>query len=266
VILDEYRYAQELLRERQEKLQNKDLIILAKFWRAEGLKPSKIKRNLLEYCQKTDKYGSEFFWNKKIKWVFNESRKYRVQRPVNIYITEEELKSIKSVNDYQKEKILFVLLAFAKFKKHGNFKVSPSKRPRKLGLFYASLSPRDIFDLARVNVRKQKRFQILKELGDSGFIRQKSYTNRKGWSYGTVLLNYANEESPVGIALEDCDNFVLYYQRFCGEKVAGCSCGKLYLKKTSRHNLCPACWSMKRKEKKREWDKNNKTSGQNPPS
>jgi hypothetical protein len=248
VIIDELKYAQSLLKNKQSKIQSLDLAILAKYFRSEGDKPSLIKKKLSEYCRRTQKHWNEVSGADMIKRALRSAEKYRLQIPTKVFITKQELDNIAGANDYIKEKILFVLLAYAKFRKYGNLKIKPTTKPMQIGLFYSSLSQRDLFALAKMNICKSERLRILHELQADGFIEERVYHNRRTGSYSTRLLKYANEVSPVEVIIEDVENFVLYYQRYKGEKVIACECGRLFVKTGRNHRMCSDCWKQKRKE------------------
>jgi hypothetical protein len=251
VIIDEVRYARTLLETKPKYIKLKDLEILSKYYTSLEYKPAKIRDALLEYCYKNDKRWNIVLSGWKIKKALSNSKKYRIQQSFQVPITEDELAVIKSVGDYQQEKILFCMLFFSKFKKYGRFKIIPDLRPKDLGLFYSSLSLKDLFDLAGVKVKRLERLRIFKELESTDLVEKRVVHSRRK-EYSVDALKYVYESSPVKIYVEDCDNPVLAYQRYCGEKIAGCSCGRLFLKKTSRHDLCPICWKKQRRKKENE--------------
>jgi len=256
VILDELSYAKKILENKTEYPKLKNVIILAKYFSYLGYKPAQIKRELFEYCHRNDPYFNDVVQGWKIKIGIREMRKYRIRVPISIPITEEEIKAIKSVKDRISQELLFVLLVMAKFLKYSNTKIKPSGK-RTIGVFYVNETSRNLFKMIDSRTRKKERERIEHSLCLLGLINR----NRK-YPY---IINFASEISNVVFMVEDYSNIVLYWKRFLGYPIIGCSCGKLFFKRTSR-KICPDCWKKQRLEKKREWAKNTRQRGQLPDS
>jgi hypothetical protein len=191
-------------------------------------------------CSKIDRNWNETTQGWKIDVAIRESKKRKIRTSIPIPITYDELDIIRKVNDYAMERVLFVLLAYSKILKYNNTLIKPRKRPRLLGLFYTNENAATIFSLARVDVSKQKREDMLHVLFQRGYI--------DGTRYGGFLLKYVYENSQTAFLIEDYENIVLYYQREKGERVSICQCGRLFLKKGNRTSLCLICQKEKRLE------------------
>lgn len=239
----------------------KDLVLLAKYFSYEGLTTQEIRNQLKLLCRKVDYTWNETTQDWKIKVALREMKKRTIRTAIPIPITVDEVEKIKKINDYALEKILFVLLVYGKILKYNNTRIKPKRKPVLLGLFYVNESSTNIFSVARVEVRKKQRNEMMHRLYDSGYIDATKYNG--------FLLKYVYENSPTAFMVEDYENIILYYQREKGEKISGCSCGRLFLAKTSRDGLCHKCKQEKRLIKKREWWTENrsfKTRQQEKPS
>lgn|GEM_PF-3222055 len=245
IILDELDYAKSLLKSyNYPKLKN--LSILAKYFKYLGDKPATIRKKLIEYCHK-----NAFEWNDtladwKIDSALGSIKNYKLRVPIAVPITKKEIENIKAVDNYDLEKFLFVLLAYAKILKYNEVRIKPRKKPKPIGFFYVNERSSILFRVAHVGMGLKERGKAL------GYLYDNNYIDIGG--YGSFILKYQEENSEVEVMVYDYNNIVLYYQRIKGEKIAGCECGRLFLKKTSRHSLCPVCW----KEKRRGDDKNRK--------
>jgi hypothetical protein len=194
-------------------------------------------------------------WNEttgdwKIRTAIKETKKHRLRVPIAIPVTKKEIENIKSVKNYELEKFLFVLLVYAKILKYNDTRIKPRKKSPSLGFLYVSEKIIRLFKEAHLNVRKEMRQKYLQELYSAGYIDQTGH--------GAFVVKYGCDESDMELMISDYNNIVLYYQRLHGEKIAGCECGKLFLKKTQRQSMCPTCWKKKILKGKTEWWINNR--------
>jgi len=242
IILDEMDYAEKILEEKSyPKL--KDLVILAKYYKYKGYNQPEIKTALISFCQERESDWNEIRKSWKIKIAIEESEKYILRIPSRTPITKAELDAITQVDDYDKEKVLFILLVLAKFLKYNNTKIKVSRKPRQIGLYYVNEDFIRIFQHARVRSNKKYRNKVIHELYEDGYI--------DGTVYDGIVVKYVDEESPTELSVSDYENIVLAYQRYKGENIIGCTCGRLFVKKTKRY-LCPDCQKEKRLEDYRD--------------
>jgi hypothetical protein len=251
LILDELSYTEEMIKNRKygtKYIKLKDLILLSKYYYYAGSGTREIKKKLKYLCKKVDRSWNETTQGWKINTAIKEAKKRRIRTSIPIPITKAELEEIKKLDNYNLEKILFVLLVYAKILKYNNTMVKPRKRARILGTFYVNETLSNIFEAARVESNKKERTEMIHSLYEAGYL--------DATRYGGFLLKYIYEESPTEFFVETYDDFVLYYQRYCGEQIAGCyQCGRLFVKKESRNGLCRVCRQEKRREAWKEQQK-----------
>lgn len=249
LILDEFNYAKELLKNKNfgKYVKLKDIVILAKYYSHEGKDTREIKKLLRTICKKVDRDWNEVTQGWKIKIAMREVHKRRIRTSVPVPITLAELEKIKEVNDYVMEKVLFVFLVYGKFLKYNNTLIKPRVRARLVGSFYVNERLSNIFSVAHIEIRKKLRNDMAHALYNMGYIDATRYDG--------FILKYAFEDSPTALVIEDYDNIVLYYQREKGEQIGGCSCGRLFLKKSKRDTQCNKCKREKRREQWKERQK-----------
>lgn len=250
LILDEKAYAEELLKSRKfgNYLKLKDAIILAKYYRyCQDKETREIKKILISISKRLDKNWNPVLQGWKIVSAIKESKKRRIRTAIPIPITQKELEIISKIDNYNLEKILFTLLVYAKILKYNNTIVKPRRKPVLIGLFYVNEKLSNIFSVARVDVRKKQRNEMAHVLFQEQYI--------DATRYGGFLIKYVFEDSPTEFLVEDYSDLVLYYLRWKGEQVAGCVCGRLFLKKSKNDSLCHRCKQEKRREAWRERQK-----------
>lgn len=249
LVLDEYTHAKTLLKNNKygNYIKLRDLVLLAKYYYKEGKSTREIKKILRTLCKKVDRTWNETTQDWKVKIAIREAKKRRIRVAIPIPITVAELEKLKKINDCSLEKILFVFIVYAKFLKYSYTLVKPRKIPRLIGSFYINEKSSNIFSVAKVDVRKKKRNEMMHVLYEKGYLD----ANR----YNGFILKCIVEDSPTAFVVEDYENIVLYYQREKGETVAGCSCGRLFLKRFSKDMRCHYCKQEKRREKWKEQQK-----------
>lgn len=244
IILDEMSYAEKILADKSyPKL--KDLIILAKYYKYKGHNQTDIKNLLISFCKERDSDWNEIRKSWKIKKALEESERYILRIPSKTPITRFELETIMKVGNYDKERILFILLVLAKFLKYNNTKIKISKKPRQIGLYYVNEDWIKIFQHAKVKSNRKYRNQIIHELYADGYI--------DGTVYDGIIVKYVHEESLTELFVLDYENMVLAYQRYKGDNIAQCSCGRLFVKRRSKK--CPICQKEDKKERDKKYQK-----------
>jgi hypothetical protein len=243
IILDEEAWAENLLKNgssRQYPVAN-DVRILAKYWRYKGLETHDVRLKLEEYCCASDPYFNPVFSYWKITNALRDSKNYRLRRAFPVSVTKAEIATIKQFEDYGQQRVLFVLLVYAKFLKYTNTRIKPTQKTRVIGEFYVNEKMSNMVRIAKVSMRRNERKNFFNDLHDKGLF---DYT-----FYDSLLIKYVDENSDPEIIIEDFSDITLYWARYCGERIAACSkCGKLFLQRTNMQQKCRQCWKEDRKE------------------
>jgi len=235
IIFNEEEYANSLLQHGFKRFMSlRDLTILGKFFRYKGMKTAQVRKNLIEFCMKYNpSYNDVVFGWKVDKAVLNSKKSVlRIGNPIEI--DKVEVEKIFEIEDYQYRKILFTMLAIARF-----FKESKGSRIKPNTPYYTNCRFTDILSEAKVSANRQQRMRIMKELTDTGMIEPTLV--------GGFKIEYAVEKvQDCIIKIEDIENIIGYFPYFCSE------CGKQLERKPKRRNICDVCYAEKRKESVRE--------------
>jgi hypothetical protein len=206
---------------------------------------------LEKFCRESNKDYNKNLSGWKINKALNRTKTYRIRTNLSVIISKSEVEKIKEFENYNYQKLLFVLLVTGKFSKYSNTRIVLSNRTRTINQFYVNDDLSNTLKIARISFRKDQKNKFLYEMFKKGFL--------DGTIYKTLLLKYVDEFSEPEIVVTDINDPVLFWQRYCGEKIAACSkCGKLFIKRSNRHSLCRSCWRDREKEIKREWWNKNK--------
>jgi hypothetical protein len=244
IIFDEYAYAEELLKNGfKDFIKYADILILAKYFRYLGYKPAKIKNEIVEFYKRSCPDYNEVLFGDKINDAIKKSGEHKIKLAIDVFITKAELESIESIKNYKYEKILFVMLAVARYSKLSNHNPSPR--------YFVNHKFSTVLSSAKVYATKAERDKMKHYLFNQGMIRvpepnQTAEKNKKE----TQELLYANENSEVAIVITDMNNVVLFYPFHCEV------CGKLIEQKNNHNTMCPDCAHDKRKELQRNAIKN----------
>jgi hypothetical protein len=140
IIIDEEAWSKKLLNFGSEKPYPllKDIIVLAKYWKFKGLQTHDIRLELEKYCLKTDPNFNFAISGWKIRKALNATKIYKLRTTFPVTITKAEVENIKKFDNYTHQKILFVLLVYAKFLKYSNTRIVPTKKSRVINQFYVN--------------------------------------------------------------------------------------------------------------------------------
>jgi len=228
LIFDEKKAAEEILQNGFSSfMSNKDLGILAKYFKYLGKNKIQIRKSLIEFCEKYNPEFNEVLSREKINNAINSSDKFGLRLPVIINITESELKSIKNIENYNRQKILFVMLVIAKYAKYSGTRYKAKKESIYDDNFYVNEKTTSILKMAKVNINKIDRRKVFVDFNKLGIIKP---------TYGGGFqIMIVDELSPISLTITDMDDMIDFYPFYC-EK-----CGKL-AEKSKRHNYCEECY------------------------
>lgn len=237
IIFDEKIYAEAMLK-KGFLTQNKnvyELIILSKYLLHLGKNTEQIKQDIINFCEKYMSYYNKDSWGKTIESVIDKSKKYPLIHDKEILITQNELSKINSINNINKEKIVFVLLVIYKFYGYKKFRINRE----------------EMFRLAQVKVNYNAKIKILKELTKNNFINIDDNGRRS--------ISFAEKEDIYIIIINNFNDFILEYLKWKGESIKYCKvCGKpiKLVIPNSKAKYCNDCAKDIQFNQKKEWDKN----------
>lgn len=228
MIFCEKQYAEDLLKYGFTGfMSQRDLNILARYFKSIGKNKKQIRSDLIEFCKKYNQGFNEFLFETQIRRAIDSSQKYKIREHIEISISEKEMDIIRAVKNFNKEKILFVMISIAKY-----FKFNHVGQEKQSPHFYVNAKFSQIAKMARVNISKKERNQILFDLNESGLIE----TNL----FGAFKINFVDNENEE-IIIKDMNNIISFFPIFCS------SCNKKMDKKLPRHDMCKECYQEKRR-------------------
>jgi len=242
IIFYEYEYCEKIIKEGVKRLLQRDLNYLAKYWEYKGENRENIQKNIEAFCIYNNRDFNAIQSSEMIYRALNHARNNYLRFPTSIIITQAEVNTIRSLNDYNKEKFLFSMLVCAKyFKNHKS-----SKHPKKSkydGTLYSNTTIKNVEEIARVKYTKSE-WKILKhEFTVKGLISPTIFGSNY-WAIG-----FRNENSEPYFTINDYRNLIAYYQEYCGEIMINCEiCHVRTAKRSNRHRMCRTCFTEQQKE------------------
>lgn len=228
VILNEREFAEAAIR--NGELGNKPYITLnclAKYYYAEGYRKARIAKLLEEFLTKCDPRANIVKWQNVIEQISRDSGKYPMIEIDSVPITKDELSACRAIKGQQVQRLLFTLIALAKF----SHKANPNNQ------YWVNFPDKDIFRLANITTSIKRQSLLLNDLMNAGYIKfSKKIDN--------VSINVCcvSENSEIVVSLTDFRNIGNQYMKLCGMSYIECaSCGAVVKKSNNSQKYCPDC-------------------------
>jgi len=242
IIFCEKKYAENLLQNGFTKyMLQRDLSILAKYYKYLGRNKKEIWDLIVEFCKKYNSEFNEIRFYGKLQRAVDSVDKYRLRLEMDVIITEKELNSILQVGNQNYQKIFFIMLAIVKYTKINPVIInSKKKKDQYSDRFYVNARLTEILKLAKINVNKKERIDLLYSLESTHMI-----TTTMNGSYE---INYIDipETSGSILMISDMNNLLSFFPFYCE------GCGKRLDRLAKRHKKCKECYTKERYEKEKE--------------
>jgi hypothetical protein len=229
IIFNELKYAEKLLSSKEllTKIKQRDLNIIAKYFAWKGYTGSEIAQAILEYAKRNYADFNEIISSTSLRYALSAGMKYPLREQADVNISKGEIASIRQIENYRTQKILFTMLAISKyFYKSGEH-------------LYYNGSIGDLFRLAKLtNLGRADRIGIIHELDRHKYIEANL---RGGYK---ILIGETDEIEPEEIhtTIENMDNLISKFPTQCSV------CGKEIYGKPRSKNICQECYIEKRKK------------------
>lgn len=250
ILFYELEHADFLINNNVEEITQRDLNILAKYWKSKGDSKSKIQSQLEKFCLDNDSYYNLIVNRLQIKRALAHSENYVMRYPSDIFINSDELAIIESINNYNYEKIIFVMLVCAKyFKSHSARKnTHTSNYSAEL---YNNQKIKDIIELSGIKMTRLEWRLAKHELTKTGIITPTIIdANKFALGIKTTVLDKI-------ITVKDFRNIIAYYQQYKGDPMFICEeCNTLNVKRGQNHKLCNDCAATRKRKMVKEYVKN----------
>ena len=273
IIFDEKEYALKLLQNGyiRENKKLKDIFILAKYFKYQGLSQLQACKEVIRFINKFDdsvysyiKYQLKKKALNTVNNVYNNN--YTLRFNINIKLSKQELESIANLKTIGEKQVLFVFLVMSKFYENGT------------NTFYISI--KDIFNHVKIYYDRKNSTKVLNKLINSKYIEiVNKYKISKIVNTYSVSL-YQRRYFKVNI--KSCNNIIYTITNFdnlmsdfakCMKLVTGntyCAICGIPIKQTSnRRKYCSSCWKDVRTQQNREnfkrwYDKQKSNQLENP--
>lgn len=227
IIFNELEYAEKLIANSSigNNVRQKDLNIVARYWKYKGLDEKSIREKLIEFYEDNDAHFNEVLYDQYLEYAVRASRTSPLRVGESVKISRQEMAKIREIESIEMQRVLFVMLAIAKVFCKGKE-------------FYYNGKITDVFRLAKLtSVRVAQRNSILHWLNSNGFIEANLYGGYKiPFGEADILWNQTF------VTIENLDKIMDYFAYKCA------SCKKDVFKGFNKYMLCGECRSTLRKE------------------
>jgi hypothetical protein len=241
IVFYETEYASSLLEIGTDKISQRDLNFLAKFWKQEGLTQHETQLKLAEFCLDNDPYFNLIINRIRLKRAINHAENFLLRKPGDILIHQMELDIISKINNYKYEKIIFCMLVCAKY-----YREYPSRKTVRYSRYtqgiYNNQKIKDIIDISATAMTK-KEWRIAKhELTKIGILTPTIIDPNR------FALGFNQIPNMPAIIISDYRNIVGYYQIYKGDNMIYCiECNVITSKRGNNHRMCDSCSKEKRR-------------------
>lgn len=224
IVFDEVKYAENIIRNGcNKKYILVDFKILAKYFlQYKKYSEEKTMEEMLSILKEKQSIIPINFLPLKIQASIKYAKNETLRESDAISITSEELNGVNELPEYLRE-LAFIYLFLMKWNKEDD------------GFF---IDKSDIKRLLKQNNLTNTKINIYDgELERLGFISFVDYRRKE-----KIQVNFIDDTSPLVLNIEDFENAILYYRRFCGKRVIECEdCQSLVEVKGNRQKYCKDC-------------------------
>lgn len=238
LILNEYKYVEEILGDLKNiKVDTtKKIIVLIKHYKSIGMNREQILGRIQDIMMNNYPEFNLSLWDeflRKLVKTYSNS-KYALRKIESIDIYKEEMNYIVSKKDAKLERILFMMLVYAKI---GGFN----------GWINTDIS--NVFRDAKASSTKKNMYLYIHKLKEKGIVDvQKQVDGRN------VKIDFMKESGDIVISITDFIDPIMDYYKYIGLKVKVCEgegCNKRILVKGKRDKYCKEC----KKKIQLEWQR-----------
>ncbi|SCX77603.1 hypothetical protein [Ruminococcus sp. YE282] len=192
------------------------LSMIAKYYyHCLGYKKSKINKLLNEFMQKNyfGYQNDKLTWEETIDKIVRNVNRYELLELAGVSITESELEKIATLDNPEKERVMFTILCLAK--------LGQLRNPNSDG--WVNESTKDIFKMARVSSKRFDRELCIGELTDNGFLELPLRN-----ANNSVRVTFIDNEGEQKLLVSDFRELGYEYLKYKGGNFIRCAeCGIL---------------------------------------
>lgn len=228
---DERKRAEEILKNGfGQKIEKKDIAILAKVFYEEGLSDKKVKDKIINLCKEKHYGFNEIIYRESILKAIKIAKKYPLKPRKDVLITKKELDIIRCFSQSY-AKVLFVMLVYAKYDG-----IRIDKKGKES--FYCNMQINHILGCAKVQMGH---FQIWKKMMYE--FKTKDLIRLSQGTENSFRVNFVDSNGDAEIIVTDMNNIIGYFPCFCE------NCKKVIKDAGKRQKYCDECRTKINKEK-----------------
>jgi len=224
-----------------EKKTSNTIRILAKHYFSIDMTKEQVYDSIDNFFKKNYKKYNSVKWQNSFDKIISAVYKYKDYKLFDINsieITENELVRIKSLNNIKYEKVVFILLVYAK--------IYNKMKNNELGI--VKIDQKYIFSDAKVKENTHSQGTILHTFEEMGLITPYRIVNCTD-----IKINFIDKNSQVVLKITDFRNYVYEYLRWKGENIINCqNCNILFYPSNHTHKFCKVCAKEIHSEQERE--------------
>ena len=244
-IFDEVSVAENIIKNgfSRKNITKKEMIFVAKYYMwILGYGRAKTKTELIKFCNENSDDFNVITNSNLVNDVIRITKKNRLKKASSVQITVGEIDKIKSIRNFEYQKVLFILLVFAKTLKFTFTKTSKKASNRvPIGYYVSNSLISKIKKSAGIRTSNKNFLYVFNYFFDEGLV-EPTYFN-------SIRVMFVEEKGKPAIIIDNFDNIVEFYIDYCGGELYYCSnCGSENKKTGNKKDMCNDCRTEKRKE------------------
>ena len=202
----------------------RDLVLFAQNEKNKGENDENIKAKIVEFCEKNGVENMSWLDKKRLNEIISLANKDRRELAERIGFSEQELSKIGTLQDYNAQKLLFLMATIC-------------KTYRIYSIYLNSNSPikmKELLQMAYVNISAKKGEMLLREMYEKGLISVKP--NLKC----TLTFLETGDFQPK-FDMKPTVSAVDFYNVYKGVGIFCSECGKFVRKRSNNTKYCAEC-------------------------
>lgn len=239
LILNEYDYVEEIIKTKDVRIDTtKKIIVLIKYYKEKGVGKDETLGKIQDFMMDNYPGFNLSLWDEflvKLVKTYHSS-KYSLRKIDNIHIYKEEMDYITRFNNPKLERILFIMLFYAKI---GGFNG------------WINTDIKNVFRDSKTSSTRKNMYLYIHKLKEHGIVDiQKQVDGRN------VRIEFMKDSGEDVIIIDDFRDIIMYYYEYKGMKVKRCEgegCGvKFLVRGKANTKYCKECSKKNEKEKVRK--------------
>ena len=229
IILNEKSYVEDMLAlPSPDNITGKNLWLVARYYHEQGCDKKKIESLLEQFLLRNDNHVNLIHMQPVIDRAVKNAGKKKLLQLNFVPITYAEMETVDSLESVRERKLLFALIALAKYSNEAN----------DTDTGWVNMSIKDIFQTTGMYaMSKQKKHALIHSLYERGLINMSKRIDNMN-----LQIKCLNYDSDPCVKIYDFRNLGNQYLWYKGEPFCQCQVCGLIIKRTARQQkYCPDC-------------------------